>query len=73
VTLYSHRYLPAAPTPAGCPVVSVRQTDVIYYGRVLVETWPDLAQVIGAVPWPPTVWRAHGGRRVVHRERLQVI
>lgn len=37
VPLYSHRYLPAAPAPSGCPVFSVHQTDVIHYGSDLAN------------------------------------
>jgi hypothetical protein len=35
VPLFSHRYMPAAPAPAGAPVFSVHQADVIYYGADL--------------------------------------
>ena len=35
IPVYSHRYLPALPTEAGNPVLSVYQTDIIYYGRDL--------------------------------------
>lgn len=35
IPVYSHRYLPAAPSPGGSPVFSVHQTDVIYYGSDL--------------------------------------
>ena len=35
VPVYGHRYLPAVPVAAGNPVLSVYQTDVIYYGRDL--------------------------------------
>ena len=37
IPIYSHRYMPAAPAPAGSPVFSVHQTDVIYYGSDLVS------------------------------------
>lgn len=37
VPVYGHRYLPAAPAPAGSPVFSVYQTDVIYYGDDLAD------------------------------------
>ena len=37
VPVYSHRYLPAGPTGAGHPVLSVHQTDIIYYGTDLVD------------------------------------
>ncbi|WP_454812807.1 hypothetical protein [Paenarthrobacter nitroguajacolicus] len=35
IPIYSHRFMPAAPSPAGSPVFSVHQTDVIYYGSNL--------------------------------------
>ena len=35
IPVYSHRYLPAEPADAGNPVLSVYQTDIIYYGRDL--------------------------------------
>lgn len=35
IPVYSHRYLPAEPPEAGNPVMSVYQTDIIYYGRDL--------------------------------------
>jgi hypothetical protein len=37
IPLYSHRYMPAAPAPAGSPLFSVYQTDVIYYGSDLAD------------------------------------
>ncbi|UKA61116.1 hypothetical protein [Arthrobacter sp. FW306-04-A] len=37
IPIYSHRFMPAAPAPAGSPVFSVHQTDVIYYGSDLVS------------------------------------
>jgi hypothetical protein len=37
IPIYSHRYLPAAPTPSCSPVFSVSQTDVIYYGDNLLD------------------------------------
>jgi hypothetical protein len=35
IPIVSHRYLPAEPEEAGNPVLSVYQTDIIYYGRDL--------------------------------------
>lgn len=35
IPIYSHRFMPAAPAPAGSPVFSVHQADVIYYGSDL--------------------------------------
>jgi hypothetical protein len=49
VPIYGHRYLPAAPAQSGCPVFSVYQTDVIYYGPDLVEYLRNELKV-GALP-----------------------
>jgi len=35
IPIYSHRYLPAEPHKTGNPVLSVYQTDIIYYGANL--------------------------------------
>lgn len=35
IPMFGHRYLPAEPLEAGNPVLSVWQTDIIYYGRDL--------------------------------------
>lgn len=35
--LYGHRYLPTLPHASGNPVLSVYQTDVIYYGNDLLD------------------------------------
>jgi len=35
IPVFSHRYLPAEPLAAGNPIISVYQTDIIYYGRDL--------------------------------------
>jgi hypothetical protein len=37
IPIYGHRYLPAAPAPAGSPVFSVYQTDVVYCGDNLLD------------------------------------
>ncbi|MCP4084980.1 MAG: hypothetical protein GY745_08005 [Actinomycetia bacterium] len=37
IPVYAHRYLPSEPCRSGNPVLSVMQTDVIYYGQNLVE------------------------------------
>ena len=37
VPLYAHRFLPAAPAQEPSPVLSVYQTDVIYYGDNLLD------------------------------------
>jgi hypothetical protein len=41
IPIYSHGFLPGAPPPEGSPVISVHQTDVIYYSR-------DLAAYVAA-------------------------
>jgi hypothetical protein len=35
IPIYSHRFLPAEPNEAGNPVLSVYQSDIIYYGADL--------------------------------------
>lgn len=35
--LHGHRYVPTRPTTSGNPVLSCYQTDVIYYGRDLLD------------------------------------
>ena len=35
IPIYGHRYLPATPCKAGNPILSVYQTDIIYYGMNL--------------------------------------
>jgi hypothetical protein len=35
IPIFSHRYLPSEPPLAGNPVLSVHQTDIIFYGRDL--------------------------------------
>lgn len=47
VPIYSHRYVPAAPTVEPTPVFSVYQSDVIYYGSDLSNY---LAREFGARP-----------------------
>jgi hypothetical protein len=37
VPVFSHRYLPAGPAAHHSPVLSVHQTDVIYYGNDLLD------------------------------------
>jgi hypothetical protein len=37
VPLFGHRHMPAAPAPSGSPIFSVYQSDVIVYGRDLLE------------------------------------
>jgi hypothetical protein len=37
VPIYSHRYIPALPHERGNPVFSIYQTDIIYYGKNLMD------------------------------------
>lgn len=37
VPVHGHRYLPAGPSRTGMPVLSMYQTDIIYYGTDLVD------------------------------------
>jgi hypothetical protein len=59
VPIYSHRYLPAAPAPVPSPVLSVYQTDVIYYGDNLLDY---VAHEFGPPPLHPA--GSDGVRRI---------
>ncbi|WP_017811920.1 hypothetical protein [Paenibacillus shenyangensis] len=37
IPVYGHRYIPSTPAEVGNPVLSVHQTDIIYYGSNLEE------------------------------------
>lgn len=39
IPVFSHRFLPADPPIEGNPVLSVYQTDIIYYGQDLASYW----------------------------------
>jgi hypothetical protein len=59
--LYGHRYLPTVPPQAGNPVLSCVQTDIIYYGRDLLDWFKReflVAPVppMGAIQQPPPFW-----------------
>lgn len=58
VPITGHRYIPAAPEPSGAPVLSVYQTDVIYYGADLADycAFEYLGESIGATPRPVPFW-----------------
>ncbi|BCY13078.1 hypothetical protein [Actinoplanes sp. L3-i22] len=51
VPVYGHRYLPAGPGHAGHPVLSVWQTDIIYYGLDLAD-W--IGHEFGSATWGDT-------------------
>jgi hypothetical protein len=63
VPLYGHRYLPPGPIAAPSPVLSVVQSDVIYYGRDLLA-WVE-REFLG-VPLPEQPARAD----LLHWSRL---
>lgn len=52
IPIYSHRYLPAIPCLSGNPVVSVYQTDIIYYGLDLPDYFFAEFQVRNPYPEP---------------------
>jgi hypothetical protein len=37
IPIYGHRYIPETPAEAGNPILSVYQTDIIYYGENLAS------------------------------------
>ncbi len=37
IPVYGHRYMPARPAPSGAPILSIWQTDIIYYGTDLLD------------------------------------
>ena len=37
IPVFSHRYIPNSPLETGNPIFSVYQTDIIYYGRNLID------------------------------------
>jgi len=43
--VYFHRYIPARPHLSGNPVLSVYQTDIIYYGNDLTDYFRNEFQV----------------------------
>lgn len=58
VPLYGHRYVPAGPCPAPAPVLSVVQSDVIFYGPDLHD-W--VRREFFGVPLPPASRRPEVG------------
>ncbi len=61
VPVYSHRYIPTKPHRSGNPVLSVVQTDIIYYGNDLADYFRNEFQVpqpesITNVPRPVEFW-----------------
>ena len=54
IPLFSHRYLPCEPHEAGNPVISIYQSDAIYYGADL-EDYFEREFVDRRRPWPTQV------------------
>lgn len=52
VPLYGHRFLPTVPALPGNPVLSVHQTDIIYYGNDLLD-WLAYEFAEAGSPGPP--------------------
>ncbi|WP_124979710.1 hypothetical protein [Nonlabens xiamenensis] len=50
IPIYSHRYMPSAPTEPGNPVYSVYQTDIIRYGVDLIDYFKNEFGVAGLHP-----------------------
>jgi hypothetical protein len=50
IPVFSHRFLPAEPATAGNPVLSVYQTDIIYYGMDLTAYFANEFKFPLAVP-----------------------
>ena len=52
IPIFSHRYLPATPSHAGNPVLSVYQSDVIHYGADLDDYIDREENGWECRPWP---------------------
>jgi hypothetical protein len=57
VPIYGHRMIPDRPNEAGNPVLSVHQTDIIYYGFDLDDFFRHEFELAGEKPWPSEVRR----------------
>jgi hypothetical protein len=55
IPVYSHRMMPDRPHQAGNPVLSVYQTDIIYYGFDLDDYFRHEFGLPGRNPWPSEV------------------
>jgi hypothetical protein len=52
IPVYSHRMMPDEPHLPGNPVLSVHQTDIIYYGFDLADYLRHEFHLPGREPWP---------------------
>jgi hypothetical protein len=55
IPIFAHRYMPDDPHSCGNPVLSVYQTDVIYYGFDLTDYFHHEFDLPGRQPWPESV------------------
>ncbi|MEO0479353.1 MAG: SMI1/KNR4 family protein [Planctomycetota bacterium] len=55
VPIYSHRMIPVEPRRAGNPVLSLHQTDVIYYGFDLEDYLRHEFKLVGRREWPAEI------------------
>jgi hypothetical protein len=52
IPIFSHRYIPASPPESGNPMLSVHQTDIIYYGADLADYLQnEFLQAFGRDEW----------------------
>lgn len=52
VPLRGHRYLPIIPNTSGNPVLSIKQSDIIYYGANLEDWLIREHEGLESIPWP---------------------
>jgi len=55
IPIYSHRMMPDRPNLPGNPVISVHQTDIIYYGFDLDDYFRHEFDLPDRKPWPTEV------------------
>jgi len=55
IPIYAHRMMPDRPQRAGNPVISVHQTDIIYYGFDLDDYFRHEFDLPGRKQWPSEV------------------
>jgi hypothetical protein len=55
IPVYAHRMIPDRPHQVGNPVLSVHQTDIIYYGFDLDDYFRHEFGLLGRKPWPSEV------------------
>ena len=55
IPIYRHRMMPDRPHLVGNPILSVHQTDIIYYGFDLDDYFRHEFDLPGRKPWPPEV------------------